>query len=1454
MATAHAAVADPAAWPVLAFRADSANGASSYPSPGAASPWVDLRGAHSGALSSFDLSQASGWTGNGTPESPRRLEYSGIGERVTVPGGSIPELQTADPVTAAMWFRTSFDAPSAKIRYLLEWLDTGDHGMSIAVENGHLRVYLHPWVDVAALAPDTWYHVAVAKTADSIRVYVNGAQVYAAAGSYLGVQTTPLAVGCSVYRMNEGDGTFDDFWNGSIAQVEVWRGALSYGDVAARYQADRALYPLTPPLPTPARVVELRGDRANGAGPYPTPGSGSPFVDLTAPSANAALLQFDGTSASGWQGNGTIGDAHRLRFDGANDVLRIAPAGVAELQNAHAQSAELWMRTGADVTTEQYWMEWLTAFGRPWGLSLGTANGQLRVYDGAPDWAAIAPVMPNTWYHVVITKEPGAMRAYVNGTRALTDTHPDFGAPVSEIALGASIYRGPGQYGERFSGELGQASLWQGALDDAGAQAAYQTDRALYENYTLTAQAAWDGDIVPSGPVLVPQHGSQSFTFVPLAGFHVASVSVDGVAMGAAPGWTFSDVSANHVLNVTFAPDTPIFYTVTATAGAHGAVSPAGDVSVAHRGTQTFAFLPDTGWHVAAVNVDGAPVAVGSSYTFTNVTASHTLDASFAIDVDTVLATAGAHGAIAPAGAVPVVFGTDQAFTITPDAGWRIHDLRIDGISHGPLAAWTFTAVAGPHTIAASFTPVPMPLVTLRADSASGTGPAPTPGGASPWHDLRGGHDATLANFIGTRASGWNGDGTLASPWRLEYTGQEERAVIPPASVPELMTPDPVSAAVWVQTSGDGDGDPTRRYLLEWIEPSERGMAISIHQGHLGVFLNGQDWVDVATLAPGRWYHVAAVKETDEVRMYVNGVRVFTAPGNFLGTQVTPIGIGCSTYRAADGTPFPYWYGDYFVGAIGAVEIWRGALLDGEVHARFLADSSEYLPNPALPVPSRLMDLRADRADGDHPPALPGAQGPWVDLTGAAHNATLHNFDGVTSGWNGAGTALDPFRLHFDGVDDAVTLPAATFPQLLPPVACSAELWVRTPSDVARQGVLLEWLESFARTTGMSVDIADSTLRVYLDHPGWAACAPVAPNTWYHIVVTKQPGEVRAYLNGTRVFTANTPHLGDQSTELTIGASTWRGPGQYGDFFAGDMGEVAVWNGALDDSGAAQAYRDGRERFVTWPLAASTSGAQGSIAPAGTVTVPHGGSQDFAIAPSAGYELADVLVDGASVGKMTHYAFTNVTCGHAIYARFRAIDTVAPKVTIRDPNGGDIYGSGQRHLIFWRIIDSGGVRDLDVLYSLDNGLTWLPVATAIPDSGMCNWQVPNVTTTTARVKVVARDSTGNVGSDVNDAPFAIQPPVLAVPDGDWRLALAGFTRNPVTTDLRVAFTLPDAAPARLELVDLTGRRLRSMEVGVLGAGPHLVDLGREGAPPAGVYFLRLTHPAGTLTRKAVVMR
>ncbi len=73
----------------------------------------------------------------------------------------------------------------------------------------------------------------------------------------------------------------------------------------------------------------------------------------------------------------------------------------------------------------------------------------------------------------------------------------------------------------------------------------------------------------------------------------------------------------------------------------------------------------------------------------------------------------------------------------------------------------------------------------------------------------------------------------------------------------------------------------------------------------------------------------------------------------------------------------------------------------------------------------------------------------------------------------------------------------------------------------------------------------------------------------------------------------------------------------------------------------------------TYAITAS-AGSNGSISPSGTVNVNEGGSYNFTITPASGYHVADVLVDGVSVGAVTSYQFTNVVATHAISASFAA--------------------------------------------------------------------------------------------------------------------------------------------------------------------------------------------------------
>lgn len=77
----------------------------------------------------------------------------------------------------------------------------------------------------------------------------------------------------------------------------------------------------------------------------------------------------------------------------------------------------------------------------------------------------------------------------------------------------------------------------------------------IQTQFTITATAGEGGTIAPTGATKVYKGTSKAFTITPNAGYHVDSLTVDGTAVNVVTEYTFSDVTANHTIAVTFAKD-----------------------------------------------------------------------------------------------------------------------------------------------------------------------------------------------------------------------------------------------------------------------------------------------------------------------------------------------------------------------------------------------------------------------------------------------------------------------------------------------------------------------------------------------------------------------------------------------------------------------------------------------------------------------------------------------------------------------------------------------------------------------------------------------------------------------------------------------------------------------------------------------------------------------------------
>jgi hypothetical protein len=233
--------------------------------------------------------------------------------------------------------------------------------------------------------------------------------------------------------------------------------------------------------------------------------------------------------------------------------------------------------------------------------------------------------------------------------------------------------------------------------------------------YIITSSAGANGTIAPSGSVNVTSGANQSFTISPATGYHIDSVLVDGANQGAVSGYTFTNVTANHTIRAIFRINQ---YQMTSSAGTNGSISPFGITTVNYGANQTYNLSPSTGYHVDSLIVDDVLQPSAVNYTFTNVTANHSIRVTFLINLYTITASAGANGSIDPSGTATVIYGGSQSFNFTPATGYHVDSLIVDGANQPAAASYTFTNVGADHTIRVTFAPN---TYTLTVNATGGT-------------------------------------------------------------------------------------------------------------------------------------------------------------------------------------------------------------------------------------------------------------------------------------------------------------------------------------------------------------------------------------------------------------------------------------------------------------------------------------------------------------------------------------------------------------------------------------------------------------------------------------------------------------------------------------------------------------------------------------------------------------
>ena len=419
---------------------------------------------------------------------------------------------------------------------------------------------------------------------------------------------------------------------------------------------------------------------------------------------------------------GKVGQSFSL--DGINDYVEIPHDASLSVAPSSPMSFETWLyrtstssaqhifskRTGCTFFNYQLALDTLGHN----GLCFGGNATQSCTTGGTSD----LPL--NTWTHIVGTSDGSTVKLFINGKLAASVAGTIGAQNTAPLKIGAAGTCGTYLFG----GLIDEVKIFNRALssDEVATLAGTKPDAFTFVDQTNIAPST----VATSTPVITV-NGITSAAAISIASCTGTNceykingnewASTDGTVNNGDTVTVRQTSSAGYsaqtdlVLDIggvtdTFSVTTMAIpqHTITASAGANGGISPSGAVVVNHGSEQAFTITPAPHYHVADVLVDGVSAGAVTSYTFTNVTTTHTITASFAIDTYSINASAGANGGISPNGTVAVNHGSEQIFTITPAAHYHVANVLVDGVSAGAVTSYTFTNVTTTHTIAATFT------------------------------------------------------------------------------------------------------------------------------------------------------------------------------------------------------------------------------------------------------------------------------------------------------------------------------------------------------------------------------------------------------------------------------------------------------------------------------------------------------------------------------------------------------------------------------------------------------------------------------------------------------------------------------------------------------------------------------------------------------------------------------
>lgn len=336
------------------------------------------------------------------------------------------------------------------------------------------------------------------------------------------------------------------------------------------------------------------------------------------------------------------------------------------------------------------------------------------------------------------------------------------------------------------------------------------------------------------------------------------------------------------------------------------------------------------------------------------------------------------------------------------------------------------------------------------------------------------------------------------------------------------------------------------------------------------------------TLTNGAWNLVSGTWDGTTAQLFVNGKQECSvAPG----TTFTP---STDLYVGSNSIPNNQWAGSVadlrLYGTSDGTSAGTAATVQSDFEAT--ADRFRSLPVKSIVTDGLVLHLDASNAKQGLRAFTNGCATTdltWFDLSSSLFTGYLWNFAtcGASTGWNGAGTGANPYRLTFDGTDDYVQI--ADNNALDFTTTFTMEAWV-SPANAGVNGNILEKANAVADYSYLlwyESNRFQGWVRIGGSDVGGAMNHVFVANNWYHAVVTfdSANSEMKAYVNGAEVgwnTFAGTPNAAIAATTAPVYIGrNMRG----GNNFNGAIGEVRLYNKELTLEEISQNCKTHQSRY-----------------------------------------------------------------------------------------------------------------------------------------------------------------------------------------------------------------------------------------------------------------------------------